>query len=159
MLKKCCSDYEYIFVLNNLRDEDKIELYALFGSKWYQQTIDNLKNKSFLVFYGKDFENNSVPIAIGGFHSINKGYPKIACVWLLTTIYIYKNKLSFFKMLKSQFKKNNKKYQIMYNFIYKSNYMAKSWLKKFGFKFDNPKPKNIQLPTNYEFFYKVNDKK
>ncbi len=156
MLKDCDSKKEYIFVLDNIRKEDKSELTALFGSKWYQKTVDILKDKKFLVLYGMDFDNSTVPVAIGGFYPVREEYPSIANVWLLTTKYIHKNKITLLKELKQQFKENDKKYQIMYNFICKYNYGAKFWLKKFGFKFDNPSPQNMLLPKEYEFFYKVN---
>ena len=45
----------------------------------------------------------------------------------------------------------------MFNYIYKSNFEAKKWLKRFGFKFDNPKPVGLKVKDNFEFFYKVKE--
>ncbi len=157
MLKECSSEKEYIFVLDNIRWEDKSELIALFGDEWYQKTVEVLKDKKFLVLYGLDFQNKTVPVAIGGFCSVKNANPSIANVWLLTTQYINKNKILLSKVLKQQFAENDKKYQIMYNCIYKYNHNAKFWLKKFGFNFDNPLPENMSLPKEHEFFYKVNN--
>ena len=38
MLKKYSDKSEYIFILDNIRDEDEEELSALFGDKWYEKT-------------------------------------------------------------------------------------------------------------------------
>ncbi len=157
MLKKCTEEKEYKHILDNISYQDKCELKAMFGSGWYNKTLSTLEDRNFLILYGYDFENKYVPAAMGGFRTISDKYPKIACVWLLSAKYIYKNKMALTKVLKQQFAQNDKEYQIMCNYIYKYNSTAKSWLKKFGFCFDNPHPKGMKTVENFEFFYKTNN--
>ena len=158
MLKKCSNDWEYIFILDNIRDEDKNELYALYGNNWYIETKKMLANKDFLIMYGKDISGNIVPIALGGFYELYENDTSIAAVWLLSSIYVLNNKTLFFKDIVPLIKSKEKKYKIMYNYIYNSNHRAKGWLKKLGFKFDNPKPKNMEIREGFEFFYKINER-
>ena len=111
------------------------------------------------ILYGKDSNNNLIAIAMGDFFEIFPSDDSIACVWLLTTKYIYANKHLFYKHFIDLFNKKCKKYNIMFNFIYKSNYQAKKWLQKLGFKFDNPYPKGIEVKEGFEFFYKITERK
>jgi len=157
MLKNCTEKREYKFILDNIRHEDKRELEALYGGGWYEKTLENFEKENVLVLYGKDFQENTVPVAIGGFRTVDENDPEIGAVWLLTTKYIYKNSIALSKALKTQIEEKDKQYKIMFNYIYKSNYSAKKWLKKLGFKFDNPYPEGLILPKGYEFFYKVNE--
>ncbi len=158
MIKECSEKSEIIFVLENLRKEDKEELVALYGDDWKIKTLNDLENKKFLVLYGKDNYSNIVPIAIGGFYECFNGDKSIACAWLLSSSYIKINKSIFLKEFKNQLLFAEEKYEIMFNFIHRTNFNAKKWLAKFGFKFDNPKPKNIPVQDGFEFFYKVNKK-
>jgi len=96
---------------------------------------------------------------MGGFYELFDEKLKIACVWLLTTKYVSQNKMTLMKELKNQISFADKKYDLMYNFIYKSNFEAKNWLKKLGFSFDNPKPEGLKIKENFEFFYKLTNRK
>lgn len=157
MIKKMTDENEIFFVLDNLRKEDKEELQALYGDNWYSSTLVDIKDKEVLVLYGNVEKKNNVPIAIGGFSTLFEESTEIACVWMLASKYIRKNGVLFLKELKNQIEIAEKKYKIMYNFIYKSNKSAKKWLKKVGFKFDNPNPERMKVRTNFEFFYKVTE--
>lgn len=156
MLKTDKNIEDVKFILNNLRKEDKQELEILWGNDWYNKALDNIKKTSFLVLIGKDNYKKDVPIAMGGFEELFEKNEKIACVWLLSTDLIKNNKKLFFKTLANQLLMASRKYQIMYNYIYKSNFGAKEWLEKFGFRFNNPHPENIVIPEQFEFFYKIN---
>ncbi len=159
MLKTVTDKPEIVFILNNLRKEDKAELIALYGKNWFPETLKNLENDlSFPVLYGFDKNKRLVPVAMGGFYEPYEQNKTICCVWLLTTKYAVQNKSLFFKNVKNQIKQASLKYEIMYNFIYKSNYEAKKWLKKYGFKFDKPNPKELKVKDGFEFFYKINKK-
>jgi hypothetical protein len=157
MLNEKSKKTEILYILNNLRKEDRLELYSLFGKNWKEETINNLKNKKVNILYGYDKVGDKKPIAMGGFDVVGGIDSRIACVWLLSTPFVSKNQFLFFKELKHQFRKAETRYDIMYNFIYKSNKTAKSWLGHFGFKFDNPK--GIFFKENFEFFYKVIERK
>ena len=156
MIKECSEKSEIIFVLEHLRNEDKEELIALYGYDWKIKILNDLENKKVLVLYGKDNYSNIIPIAIGGFNECFNNDKSIACAWLLSSSYIQINKSIFLKEFKNQLLFAEEKYEIMFNFIHRTNFTAKNWLVKFGFKFDNPNPKGIPVQDGFEFFYKVN---
>ena len=159
MLKYADEVKEIEFILANLREEDRAELEHLFGAEWFQKTLDTLKNEKCLVLYGQgNGSSGRVPISTGGFYEIDTNGCKTACVWLLTTKFAELNKTALMRVLRNQLYLNGAKYDILYNFIYKSNYGAKLWLKKLGFSFDNPHPENIKFRKDFEFFYKKNER-
>lgn len=141
---------DILYILNRLREEDKSELIELFGNKWKRKTLKRLKNTDVIILKN----SNSLPFAMGGIEGINS----VACVWLLTTDEVYNNKYRLAKVIKKELLSASEKFEIFYNFIYKSNFSAKIWLKKAGFKFDNPKPRGIDIPKNFEFFYMLTKK-
>ncbi len=147
------------FVLDNLRQEDLQELEILWGLGWKDIILKSLKGKKVLFAFGKDDKDNIVPIAMGGFQQVFKDNPEVACVWLLTTKYVYKNKQALLRVVRAHILASKKKYKILYNYIYKSNKEAKKWLLKLGFCFDNPQPKGLVLKKDFEFFYKINERK
>ncbi len=152
MLKKC------EFVLDNIRYEDEVELKVLWGNDWKKQVLSSLKSLTVHFAFGKDTNNNIVPIAMGGFQQVCIDNPEVACVWLLTTKYVKLNKLSLLRVVRAHILASESKYKILYNYIYKSNIEAKNWLLKLGFCFDNPTPKNLEVKSGFEFFYRVNRK-
>lgn len=158
MLKISKNQNEYRFILDNLREEDKQELYLLWGNDWYDLALQSLKDAEVLVFWGRNKTGEIVPVAMGGFYPVLNKQCKMACVWLLSTMFVKYNKTSLMRVIKQQVLKASLDYKIMYNFICSSNSQAKMWLKKLGFCFDNPKPQNITLKSEFEFFYKVNTK-
>ncbi len=149
MLKKCK------FILDNLRDEDLIEVQHLWGPSWKEKILETITNQDVIFAYGQDYFGDNVPIAMGGFCKLEDGKYRIACVWLLSTKYISINSISFMKQIKEHFFANEWKYDILYNYIYKSNKKAKRWLYKLGFSFDNPRPLQLNLKQDFEFFYKL----
>lgn len=160
MLKKISDKSEIMFILDNLRYEDERELICSSGTDWKNKIFTNLSDKDFLVLYGKDNMGMQVPIAMGGFYNMKTDDDiPVACVWLLSTRYVYKNRMLLMKVLRQQIMQKSEKYRIMYNFIYKSNFEAKKWLQKLGFKFDNPKPSGMEVKEDFEFFYKVSERK
>ena len=146
------------YVLNHLREEDKQELIALYSDKWYESTIESFFDKQFLTLYGYDDNKQEVPIAIGGIDTVFDKSQRIACVWLLSTIWVQKNKKKFFSTLKNQVLLAEKDFDILFNFIYESNCSAKKWAKKLGFDFYNPKPTNFSIEDGFDFFYKSKER-
>ena len=102
MLKKMKDKLILYYILNHLREEDKKELMKLYSENWYEKTIESLENQEFLVLYGVDDKKNNVPIAIGGVDPIFNKSERIACVWLLSTIWVRLNKKLFLNTLKTQ---------------------------------------------------------
>ncbi|MCD7878512.1 MAG: hypothetical protein LUG16_01105 [Candidatus Gastranaerophilales bacterium] len=159
MVKKYTDINEIIYILEHIREEDMQELKAVYGESWQQKTISELKNKEFLILYGINDLNQTVPIAMGGISGIFPDFPHIGCVWLLTSRFADLNKLKLMKTLSEQIYQAEFKYSILYNYIYKSNKEARKWLLKLGFKFDNPHPAKMQLKDGFEFFYKLGKRK
>ncbi|MCD7740105.1 MAG: hypothetical protein LUH11_02005, partial [Candidatus Gastranaerophilales bacterium] len=124
MIKNKTDKSEILFILDNLREEDKQELFFSSGDDWKNKTLLNLENRDFLILYGPDNTGKQVPIAMGGVCEVDKK-ESIACVWLLCSCFIYKSRLALSKGLKENIASAEKKYKIMYNFIYKSNFEAK----------------------------------
>jgi len=150
---------EIEFILDNIRDEDREELENLYGCKWREKTLESLKKQKFQILYGLCGEKGRCPIAMGGIYDVKCQAGKIGCVWLLSSRFIGRNKTALMRVLRNQLYADMPDYDILYNFIYKSNYEAKSWLKKLGFRFGNPNPEKIILKEGFEFFYKRIERK
>lgn len=156
MLKFCTNLKDIEYILKHLRKEDKKELEALYGNNWYGAVLNNLSDKDILILSGINNKKEIVPIAMGGFYEPNTSDKSLACVWLLCSYFIDNNKHLLAKTLKNSIEKASKRYEIMYNYIYKSNYEAKGWLKRLGFNFNNPTPDSLKVLNGFEFFYKLN---
>ncbi len=154
MIKNVSSKKELEFVLDNLRNEDLREVKNLLKNDWKKKLLSNIDPFHTHILCILDKEGNFLPIAIGGFDEISSN-PSIACCWLLTTKFVYKYKKLFFKEVFNFVLEEEKKYSLIYNFIYKSNYQAKSWLQKLGFKFDKANVEKFLYLKDFEFFYKI----
>ncbi len=159
MLKHIKDEKIFRFILNNLRDEDYVELRDSRGENWFNETLKNLFSSDVVVLFVKNRYGRMLPIAMGGFEPYLQNGNNIAVVWLLSTKFINQYKLIFWKELNTYFSQEKSKYSILFNFIYKSNFQAKRWLRLLGFKFDNPKPDGMEVAENFEFFYKVINRK
>lgn len=158
MLKKS-SDILIVYqILKYIREEDKQELMALFSDNWYSKTIESFQNKEFLVLYGFDDKKMKVPIAIGGVDKIYDEPHRAASVWFLSTKWIKNNKKLLFSTLKNQILLAEKEYDMLFNFIYKSNFKLKNWLKNSGFKFDNSFFIETKPIVDFELFYKITER-
>ena len=149
---KTDEDVEYI--LNNLRYEDEMELKTLFGDNWKEESKNRIMKTKFYVMLGKG-KNDKTPVCMGGIEQDEKDDNGIGCAWFLTTNEIKKHGIQILKELKKEVEKADEKFWLTYNVIYEKNYLAKKWLKWLGFRFDNPRPKGIEVPEGFEFFYRV----
>ena len=149
---KTDEDVEYI--LNNLRYEDEMELKTLFGDNWKEESKNRIMKTKFYVMLGKG-KNDKTPVCMGGIEQDEKDDNGIGCAWFLTTNEIKKHGIQILKELKKEVEKADEKFWLTYNVIYEKNYLAKKWLKWLGFRFDNPRPKGIEVPAGFEFFYRV----
>lgn len=149
---KTDEDVEYI--LNNLRYEDEMELKTLFGDNWKEESKNRIMKTKFYVMLGKG-KHDKTPVCMGGIEQDEKDDNGIGCAWFLTTNEIKKHGIQILKELKKEVEKADEKFWLTYNVIYEKNYLAKKWLKWLGFKFDNPRPKGIEVPEGFEFFYRV----
>lgn len=152
MVKNTKNKKYFEFILENLRRQDLEEVQAIWQDKWKEEALKSLENSKTLVLFSK-----KVPIAMGGFVPIRDKDIKIAVVWLLCSYLVSGNKTLLYKTLKKEVLKAEKEYDLMFNYIFKSNFEAKNWLKKLGFKFDKPSPKGLVVRENFEFFYKLKE--
>ncbi|MBQ8476418.1 hypothetical protein IJ531_05075 [bacterium] len=123
--------------LDNIRDEDKKELIYFLGKDYrnifIKTVLDNIDTTYFLAL-------NNIPAAIGGILKDKLG----AQVWLLCSKkYDRKFLLKYIKEKINLFKNEN---NFLYNCIYRVNFKALKWLKRFNFKV-------IPLGNNIKFFY------
>lgn len=139
---------DIVYVLKNLRQDDKEEVEKQLGKNYIQTCLKNIMNSHgrFIIGYAKE---DNIPVCIGGCNSIEN---ELGIVWLLCTEEICKHKNCILKNIKREIELYQKKHFILSNTIYCKNKLAKIWLKKLGFKFDNPF--GIKTPEGFELFYK-----
>ncbi len=129
----------------DIRDEDEQELIAVLGCDYRDELFRLcLSNKSQTYFLA---DSLSRPCAIGGVSRFCND-EKIGQVWLLCTNRAVENKIALFKYISRKITEFKREYDLLFNFIYKSNYKALNWLSVFGFvSFD------IKNVNDYKFFF------
>ena len=139
---------DILYILEHLREEDKHEAMIQSGENYVWDCLKNImENKGDVIIGCKKSDNT--PVCVGGCAEQTKD---VGIVWLLCTPEISNYQTCILRNLKKEFSKYEKKYLLIFNMLYKENKLAKKWLKKFGFKFDNLF--NAKLPDGFEFFYK-----
>ncbi len=145
------------YVLDNLRPEDLYEVIVAYGEEnWKEKALKNIIENDTIL--GKSKKDNT-PVLVGGICHCKGDEDGVGVVWLLSTNEIKKHIHCFFKEFEVELKKADEKYWVTYNFIHEKNRLAKRWLKKFNYKFDNPKPEGIVIPEGFEFFYRLREVK
>lgn len=154
-------DIEYI--LDNLRDEDRIEMEADRGSNWREEvlkrtleledvTMVHYEDKP-IIMYG--VIPQELPAAcVGGSLNKDRSIEYAGAVWLLATKEIIKNQVQFFRECRKELKRWDKEYKWLYNYVHNGNSQAIKWLKWLGFKFDCPRPLG-HWRRNFQYFYKI----
>ena len=94
MLKKVSKTSEIKYILDHIRNADKEELIALYGNDWYIKTLNLLKDKDFLVLYGRNDTKSMVPVAMGGVCKMSAETTNIACVWLCASVLLSESNLA-----------------------------------------------------------------
>jgi len=136
---------DILFILNNLRYVDELEAKTLVGEDYKNKILDSILSSSGKFFLAKD--NNNIPYAMGGFSCTEEKGAVI--VWLLSTKEIKKHSYFVLKNIKKELEKIRKDNWLIYNYIFIKNYLAKVWLKKFGFAFVELR----SIPEEFELFY------
>jgi len=132
--------------IKNIRLEDKLELEYVFKNNLEDNFIDSIYKCDEIYFLA---DNNRTPIAIGGVENRFCDDLKLGQVWLLTTKDYYKNRFYLYKYVLDKIKDFKTRYDILFNFIYKSNYPALTWLNKAGFM-------EYDLSADFKLFYFLN---
>lgn len=154
-------DFKYI--LNHLRKEDKKEVKMVFGKHWKKKCFENLLHSNFEVLVGKTKKDN-IPVLMAGAWSVNVNNSSVAIVWLLSTPEIEKHQICFLREFKKELEKYDEKFSVTFNYLSKTNKLAKSWLKWGGYRFpaDIKKNKtfldkyflNTTIQDGFEVFYR-----
>jgi len=116
--------------ISDLRFEDKLELMTCYNDsleEFYSVCLDKTKQTYFVV------DENYMPLALGGAYEIFGKKEKCARLWLLATNKISKNKITLYKYVKKKIDYFKKEYDVLFNFIYKSNFESLKLLKANGF--------------------------
>lgn len=132
--------------LNNIREADLLELKALFKDKYKEEFLKIcLNNNSLIYFPTLDGKN---PLMIGGVVLRKDASElKFGQVWLLCTNLVEKNKISAFRYIKERIEEFKIEFDVLFNYIYKSNFRALLWLNLLGFS-------SLDLKNpDYKFFY------
>jgi len=108
-----------------IRESDKKEVIASHGSLWKAITAC-LKAKICLSVYKDD-----KLLCITGLEP-DSFLSKKACIFLLSTKFVDKNKLTFYKVIKRMLKETLKDYECLYNFVDSRYNISIEWLKKMG---------------------------
>lgn len=149
---------DVLYILNHLRAEDLEEVKAVHGDKWKSKVYSDIMKTEFDVLMGIN-EKGDIPVCMGGVWHLEKDEQGVGVVWMLSTDDIVNHKICLLRELKKEFKKYDEKFWFLYNFIYYKNDFAKNWLKWMGFKFDNPRPKNMNFSKDFNFFYRIRERK
>jgi hypothetical protein len=113
-----------------LRPEDKEEINAVSSC--------DFKNEFFKICLERDKytyilkSDNKKPLAIGGAKQTK--IKKVARVWLLTTNEFNFSKKKLYKYVIEKIELFKQDFDVLYNFIYKTNFKSLKWLKKCAFR-------------------------
>lgn len=152
-------DFEYI--LDNLREEDKIEAIQAKGENFKEVIIDEIVSGDQEVVVARTKENNT-PVLMGGCWPIKEN-PAIGIVWLLSTPEIKKHQVCFLREIRKDFERYDKQFGLTFNYLYNKNFLAKRWLKWLGYRFPSEIEKknfldkgmlNTDIPKDFEIFYR-----
>ena len=149
MYRKEKNAEDVLYILKHLRPEDKHEAIIHSGEKYIDKCLKEIMEcKGDYVMGCK--KSDDTPVCIGGCEPTED--KEIGIVWLLSTPEIANHQMIILKNIKYELTKYQSRYWMLCNIIYQENFLAKKWLSKFGFKFDNII--EAKLPEGFEFFYK-----
>lgn len=138
------------YILEHLREEDKHEATVQCGENYIEKIVQDIKASRDFFIIGVS-KADDTPVCMGGCeHTEADG---IGVVWLLATPEIVNHQICLLKHIKKFLHDFDEDYWMLFNTLYKENELAKRWLSKFGFRFNNPC--GLKIPKDFEFFYRV----
>lgn len=152
MYEKQKNREDVLYILEHLRPEDEHEARTQKGDNFKEIILDEIMNTKSRTYLGCK-KTEDTPVCIGGYTDSNEH--GVGIVWLLSTPDIEQNKTCLFRNIIKAFDEIDDKYYLTWNILFSENNFAKSWLKKLGYKFNNPKPHGINIPDGFEFFYRI----
>lgn len=163
MYRKEKNKKDILYILNNLRAEDKHEVIIQKGKRFRKTFTKELMGSNDYFVLGCT-KNDDTPAVMGGCVSVGSG---IACIWLLSTPEAINHQICLLKNLKNDIRLFDKRYWLTYNILYKENRIAKNWLKRFGYRFPASEENktvfdltllhSIKVPDEFELFYRMRE--
>lgn len=147
---------DILYILENLRTEDRHEAIIQKGKNYIQEIAKDIMNSKGHFILGCSKENN-IPVVMGGCCPTEE--EGVGVVWMLSTPEIEKHQICLLRNIKELIKDFDKDFWMTSNLIYKENHLAKKWLSKMGFSFNMSKPVLANLPKDFEFFYRLRKRK
>jgi len=109
---------------DNLRYEDYLELANIYVVNLKENFISSVLSQK-EVYFLADYSN--YPLVIGGLSSETA---KKARVWLLFAKGFEKHRYEIFRYIKKKLVNYKRKYELLYNYVFESNFGILNWLKK-----------------------------
>ncbi|MBO7211117.1 MAG: hypothetical protein J6V44_08995 [Methanobrevibacter sp.] len=157
MYRKSKNEKDVLYILEHLSQNDLEEVKAIHGENWKEEILNDIMNRDFDILLGVT-KDGDIPVCMSGAWQANDEEEGVGIAWMLCTDELKKYKICFLRELKKEIESYDKKFWLLYNFIYSKNEFAKSWLKWVGFKFDKPRPSILKVPKGFEFFYRIRKK-
>ena len=137
--------------LKNLRYQDRQEMLKVMTPNFIKEFYDICLNENSASYLLQTTDKQ--PLALGGAVDVITGFYKTARIWLLCSQYLECNKIQVFKYVKDKLLRFKEEYDILFNFIYKSNFDSLKWLKTQGAIV-------VDLENiDFKLFYFVNEKR
>lgn len=149
MYRKEKNEKDIRYILEHLRDEDKTEALTVKGENFIEECLNEIMQCDDVILGCR--KSDDVPVCVGGCVPQKNN---IAVIWLLSTPDVVNHQICLLRNIKFEMQKYDKKFWITYNFLFNKNFLAKKWLKKFGYKFDIQKLEGVNIPEGFEFFYR-----
>ena len=150
MYSKEINEADVRYILEHLRDEDRHEALIQKGENYIDDILSTVMKRKEMCLLGVK-KSDDTPVCIGGYVDMGEG---VGCVWLLSTPEIVNHQVCLLRHIKEFIDNLDKKFWLTFNMLYCENKLAKKWLTKLGFKFDNPHPETLNIPDDFEFFYR-----
>lgn len=138
------------YILEHLREEDRHEAIVQCGENYIEEITNEIKKGKGFFVIGRS-KADDTPVCMGGCENTEEEGIKV--VWLLSTPEIVNHQISLLKHIKKYMHDFDEDSWMLFNMLYKENELAKKWLSKFGFRFENPC--GLKLPKDFEFFYRI----
>lgn len=143
---------DILYILENLREEDKHEAITQKGENYIHAIASDIVNYKGPFILGCS-KKDDTPIVMGGCcPTCDEG---VGVVWMLSTPEVEKNQICLLRNIKELMNDFDKDYWMTFNLIYKENHLAKKWLSKMGYSFNMAKPVLANIPKDFEFFYRT----
>ena len=128
--------------IKDIRLQDKVELELCYRDsleEFYQICLDGRYETYFLI------DDKNRPLALGGAFDLRNKEQKVAKLWLLATNQIVNHKLAVYRYIKSKILYFKNSYDVLFNYIYKSNFDSLKLLQKNAFNVVDLENKEYKL--------------